>query len=305
MSVLAGLAAVLLTIPTVVAAQVRLTEWNPIASALRDRARPSSTIVTGLVESVEYVVRPEKMSGRLIDRGNGYFQFELPRLAEAIVGRLFKVNVTAVHVPRLPVAAGSTLDVFLSGSTASHSFFVTDLVPGESYLLCLVPLLAEGLRYPELTALGDLHGLAVGPLEEDPSRAFSPENSWSLLGMADAAIRITDGTQATVDAVIAEVEVVPPTAAVTAPLEGDHVAAGLTLRVSAADNVGVTRVEASLDNQSLGEMTLTETGYESALSDNLTEGAHSVAAVAFDRAGNEGHAEPVRFFVDRTAPACR
>ena len=91
------------------------------------------------------------------------------------------------------------------------------------------------------------------------------------------AVRATTGTGSP--------DTTPPSASVTAPSGGATVSGTTTITASAADNVGVTRVEFLVD----GALLATDTSAPYSTSWNTTgatNGAHALAARAFDAAGN-------------------
>src|SRR2546421_2924333 len=97
----------------------------------------------------------------------------------------------------------------------------------------------------------------------------------------------------------------PPTVALTAPTLGQTVAGVVTLRASASDNVGVTRIDYMQDGQVLGALSpaaMTFSWNTAAVSN----GAHTLTARAYDAAGNATTATGISVTVanaDTTAPA--
>jgi hypothetical protein len=98
----------------------------------------------------------------------------------------------------------------------------------------------------------------------------------------------------------ASVDTVRPTVALLTPAEGLHVTGGsLSISAAATDDVGVTRVEFLED----GIVTHTLTGQPAVVCSHLTSiaGTHTVAARAFDAAGNMGTSE-VRHVIVQAPP---
>src|SRR2546421_274007 len=97
----------------------------------------------------------------------------------------------------------------------------------------------------------------------------------------------------------------PPTVALTAPPLGQTVAGVVTLRATASDNVGVTRIDYMQDGQVLGALSpaaMTFSWNTAAVSN----GAHTLTARAYDAAGNATTAPGISVTVanaDTTAPA--
>lgn len=79
----------------------------------------------------------------------------------------------------------------------------------------------------------------------------------------------------------------PPTAAITAPAAGSTVSGTVAVRVTASDDVGVTRVEVRVDGLAVGS---DSTAPYSVDVDTraLASGPHTLSAIAFDFAGNAG-----------------
>ncbi len=84
----------------------------------------------------------------------------------------------------------------------------------------------------------------------------------------------------------------PPTVALTAPSAGQSVSGTMTIRASASDNVGVTRIDYLQDGQVLGVLSppvLTFAWNTAAVSN----GAHTLTARAYDAAGHVATSAPV------------
>jgi hypothetical protein len=90
------------------------------------------------------------------------------------------------------------------------------------------------------------------------------------------------------------------TVSITAPASGATVSGTMTVSANAADNVGVTSVQFTLDGSNLGSA-LTASPYQVAWDTTTTSNAsHLVAAVARDAAGNVGNATPVSVTVSNS-----
>jgi hypothetical protein len=83
------------------------------------------------------------------------------------------------------------------------------------------------------------------------------------------------------------VDTTPPLVRITSPSAGQRVPPAVTVRVEAADDVGVERVELAVDGAPQGQRTTAP--YDFQLS-GLALGPHRAAARAFDRAGNVAEA---------------
>jgi len=95
-------------------------------------------------------------------------------------------------------------------------------------------------------------------------------------------------------------DTVAPTVSISAPATNSYASASVTITATAADNVGVVKVEFSADGTLLGTDT---TAPFSQTWDTTTtgEGAHTVTARALDAANNAATSN-ITILVDRTAP---
>ena len=85
----------------------------------------------------------------------------------------------------------------------------------------------------------------------------------------------------------------PPTVSMTAPADGGTVSGSVTVSASASDNVGVASVQFELDGVNLGGV-LTHAPYSFSWdSTTVSDGSHSLTALARDAAGNQASATPV------------
>lgn len=83
-----------------------------------------------------------------------------------------------------------------------------------------------------------------------------------------------------------------PTAVITSPISGTRLGNKVTIRVSASDNVGVSRIEVFVNGRLLGSVN----GSSASVNWNtakLAKGTHTVSALAYDAAGNVGTAPAV------------
>src|SRR6266536_2167217 len=81
-------------------------------------------------------------------------------------------------------------------------------------------------------------------------------------------------------------ETTPPTVSMTAPANGATVSGTVTVSANASDNVGVTGVQFLLDGAPLGSEDTVAPYSISWNSASVSNGAHTLAARARDRAGN-------------------
>lgn len=100
-------------------------------------------------------------------------------------------------------------------------------------------------------------------------------------------LTVTDGSgnAGTATMTVTVRDTTPPTVAITAPSAGATVNGTVTLSATASDNVGVVRVEFRVDGVTLGNAT--SSPYTLSLNTaTLTNGNHTLEAVAYDAAGN-------------------
>jgi Bacterial Ig domain len=92
----------------------------------------------------------------------------------------------------------------------------------------------------------------------------------------------------------------PPTTSITAPANGATVSGTVSISASAADNVGVTKVELYVD--SALKTTLTSSPYTySWNTTTVANGAHSIVSKAYDAAGNVGTSATVSVTVSNSS----
>jgi chitinase len=78
----------------------------------------------------------------------------------------------------------------------------------------------------------------------------------------------------------------PPSVSITAPLAGANVSGSVPVAASASDNVGVTKIEFSVDGALVATSTAAPFGFSWSAS-TATAGAHTITATAYDAAGNK------------------
>jgi beta-lactamase superfamily II metal-dependent hydrolase len=110
----------------------------------------------------------------------------------------------------------------------------------------------------------------------------------------------------TIDDAPAAPDTTPPTTSITAPANGSVVSGTASVTATAADNVGVTKVEFYLD----GALVATDTASPFAWSWNTTtstNASHTLTSTAYDAAGNSGSSAVISVTVsnvaDTTAPS--
>ena len=90
--------------------------------------------------------------------------------------------------------------------------------------------------------------------------------------------------------VVSNPDTTPPTVAITSPANGSAISGAVNITASASDNVGVASVAISVDGSQVGNL-LTISPFTVALNTaTLTNGSHTITAVAKDAAGNSATA---------------
>jgi len=95
----------------------------------------------------------------------------------------------------------------------------------------------------------------------------------------------------------------PPSVSITAPAAGATVTATASVMGSASDNVGVAKIEVSVDGGAFQAASGTTSWSAAIDTRNYTNGTHTVAARAADAAGNKSPLASVAVTVSNTAPA--
>ena len=103
--------------------------------------------------------------------------------------------------------------------------------------------------------------------------------------------------QAAVTASVADTQ--PPSASISAPMNGSTVSGLLAVNVNASDNVGVTRVDLKVNGNVVASDTASPYGF-SLDTLQLPNGSASLVAVAYDGAGNQASSATVGVTVNNT-----
>ena len=91
----------------------------------------------------------------------------------------------------------------------------------------------------------------------------------------------------------------PPTAAVTSPTDGSTVSGAVTVTANVTDNVNILEVDFFVDGAFFATSTDTSSPYSFVLDTSaLSNGTHTLMAMAFDNAGNEGDSPTINFTTD-------
>ena len=111
-----------------------------------------------------------------------------------------------------------------------------------------------------------------------------------------------------VDATVESSDPVAPTVSLTAPSSGATVRGSVVVSATASDNVGVSRVDFEVDGQVRGSdstspYSLTWKAFHETFGSH-PQGAHKLAAVAYDAAGNSSRSEVSLFVLPAVAGDC-
>ena len=90
----------------------------------------------------------------------------------------------------------------------------------------------------------------------------------------------------------------PPTVSLVQPAQGSTVSGSTTIVATASDNIGMAGVQFKVDNANLGPMDTTNTYSAPLDTTTLSNGSHTVIAVAVDAAGNQTTSAPITILVN-------
>ena len=117
-----------------------------------------------------------------------------------------------------------------------------------------------------------------------------------------AIARDADGNITTSSPVTVTVDNNPPTVSLTAPASGASVSGNVSVSATASDNVGVVGVQFKLDGANLGAEDTSSPYSVSWNTTTVSNGSHTLTAVARDATGNTMTATNVTVTVSNTAP---
>src|SRR5713101_3327632 len=127
--------------------------------------------------------------------------------------------------------------------------------------------------------------------------------SHSLTAVArDAAGNRTTSAAVSVNINNTVADTTPPTVSVTAPIAGATVSGSVSVSANASDNVGVVGVQFKVDGNNTGAEVLAAPYTYSLNTATLSNGSHSLTAVARDAAGNRGTSAPLTITVNNQVP---
>ena len=160
-----------------------------------------------------------------------------------------------------PIAIAAQADYVVTVSTGANGYYVSAVLPGATFAVIVTNghLTTSGVNAGRYGPLGSA---APNPSEGNYFRdiVFVPDT-----GPADTT---------------------PPTVAITAPGSGSTVGGTVTLSATASDNIGVAGVQFQVDGANVGSEIATAPYSVSWNSGAVTNGPHTVTAIARDGAGN-------------------
>src|SRR6058998_2120334 len=152
-----------------------------------------------------------------------------------------------------------------------------------------------------------LDGAALGSEDTTSPHSVSwntttvSNGSHSLTAVArDAAGNQT--TSAAITVTVNNTDTTAPTVSITAPTGGSNVSGTTTVSATASDNVGVAGVQFRLDGAALGSEDTTSPYSVSWNTTTVSNGSHSLTAVARDAAGNQTTSAAIAVTVNNTSP---
>jgi len=136
------------------------------------------------------------------------------------------------------------------------------------------------------TGTGADQGASPISMSTQPSATITGLNAGKAYYFAITAVN-TAGIETPYSTIVTVPELIPPTVSVAAPAPGASVSGTVSVSAEASDNDAVARVELYVDGALVSTVTSAPYLYSWNTS-SLTAGAHTLAAKAYDRAGNLG-----------------
>ena len=286
--------------------------WNakimPVRISQPDGYAYYSTIASGLIWAADHGARIANISymvsgSSTVSSAAAYFR-QKGGVVFSSAGNTGAVVSIADNPSIVSVAATTSSDTRASWS--SYGNFVDLSAPGSGIVTT-----ARGGTYASVsgTSFSSPAAAAVGALLLSVNPTLSPdlvekilEGTAVDLGTAGWDEYYGHGRVNAQSAVLAALETgtvdtQAPTVTITAPAGGIKVSGDLAVDVSAQDNVGVERVELYANGVFIAEATAAP--YQFTVNTvNFAEGALSLTAKAWDKAGNEGKSAAVTVTVD-------
>lgn len=151
-----------------------------------------------------------------------------------------------------------------------------------------------------------------GNNQGSPVTASPYTTSWSTTGVANGKHSIgaiaTDSlgyvySSGTVSVTVSNNtgDKTPPTVSITSPANGVTVSGTITVTANASDNVGVASVQFAVDGTDFGNLDTSSPYSQSLNTASLTNGAHTLMAIATDTSGNKATSASVSITVNNQA----
>jgi YD repeat-containing protein len=195
-------------------------------------------------------------------------------------------DTVAPSAPGGPTATGGLGTVALSWTASTDNVGVTGYDVHRSTTSGFTPSAANRVATVAGTSHGD-SGLAAGTYHYRVVARDGAGNSSPASAQASAVVTA---------------DTTGPTVSVTAPASGAIVSAVVTVTATAADAGGIAGVQFRLDGAPLGAEDTSAPYSASWNTTTVTNGAHTLTAVARDQAGNPTTSAPVAVTVNNTAP---
>ena len=143
----------------------------------------------------------------------------------------------------------------------------------------------------------------TAPYSTSWNTTTTTNGSHTLTAVArDAAGNSTTSVPVTVTVSNPVSDTIPPTVSMTAPAGGSTVSGNVNVTATASDNVGVSSVQFQLDGANLGAADTTSPYVISWNTTSVSDGSHTLRAVARDAAGNSTISAAVSLTVSNAAP---
>lgn len=153
-----------------------------------------------------------------------------------------------------------------------------------------------------------LDGANVGAAVTSSPYSYAWDTTKSSNGSHSLTAIVTDAanTKATSSSVTVTVkntapDTTPPTVAITSPASGSNVSGTITVSANASDNVAVASVQFTVDGQNVGSADTSAPYTLSLNTKTLTNGSHTLAAVATDTSNNKATSAGVSLTVNNSA----
>ncbi len=157
--------------------------------------------------------------------------------------------------------------------------------PVAAGVMALIMSANPNLTPTQVISLLEANADDLGPVGYDTSYGYGRVDAYKAVAAAVSNLPPADNT--------------PPVASITSPTNGATVSGGISVAVSASDNVGVSRVDLYIDGVLYGSDTTAPYSFYWDTT-QVVNGTHTLVAVAVDGAGNTGTSAQVSVSVNNT-----